>query len=124
MNAAMEITPWAVPLGFFACIALVVFAVMYFRTRQEAEKQKSIQSMVAKGMQVPIELIIKPERHSKLRDQKTGLLLIGTGLAVIIAMLITEPGSRDWAWGFVPVAIGIAFLISAKLSSSSDDDKK
>ncbi|MCB0411939.1 MAG: hypothetical protein KDD22_05395 [Bdellovibrionales bacterium] len=110
----------AVPLGLFLCIVLVVLSFLYFRTLQLKEVQKSIQAMVEKGMNVPVELIVKPERRSKRSDLKRGLVLLASGVSISLAMWISEPQSRDWAWGFVPLACK-ALPITSKILSSADD---
>ncbi len=116
LNVDFQATEVLVPIAFFLTLAAVIFIVHYMRYRQSQEIQQSIRLMVEKGVEIPKELLL-PTRRRMLpqSDLRRGLVLTALGVVLPIAMFINEPGNRDWVWGIIPLAIGIAYLISFKV---------
>lgn len=95
MNSAEILIPILVPLGAFA----MVFGIIYLRTRENL-------AMIEKNM--------NPKQHANLpapfRSLKTGLLLLGAGVGLLVAFFIDRntatPGHDNEAIFFSLIAIG------------------
>lgn len=106
-----------VPIALFIFLLGIVFIVHYLRFRQSQELQSTIRIMIEKGSQVPTELLSPPEKNTKYQeDIRKGLILLFLGIAIPIAMVISQPENKGWVWGLIPLSIGLAYLISARLS--------
>lgn len=106
-----------VPIALFIFLLGIVFIVHYLRFRQSQELQNTIRIMIEKGSQVPTELLSPPEKNTKYQeDIRKGLILLFLGIAIPIAMVISQPENKGWVWGLIPLSIGLAYLISARLS--------
>lgn len=95
MNTAEMLMMILVPLGGCA----LIFGIVYLRTRENM-------AMIEKGM--------NPKRHANrpapFRSLKTGLLLLGAGLGLLLAFFIDRntatPGHDNEAIFFSLIAIG------------------
>jgi Flp pilus assembly protein TadB len=66
--------------------------------------------LAEKGLPVPPELLARPPRATGNRDLRSGLILIGLGIGLVI--FFTEVAPAVWAIGLIPGLIGVAFLVS------------
>ncbi len=99
-----------VPLAFFLTILLVVISTLVLRYRRHAQIQETLRLMIEKGAEIPPEFLTPPV--SQYSDLRRGLILIGAGLSLSIAIgLIQGFGSGSWAIGLVPTFIGAGYLI-------------
>lgn len=111
-NVAVAIV---VPVAFFLFIFGIIFVGFYMRYKKSRDLQTTIRLMVEKGAPVPMELIVEPENKSSY-DIRRGLILTFIGITLPVAMAVSNPGDKDWVWGLIPLAIGLAYLISARVS--------
>ncbi len=106
------------PIVLFVAIALVFWAMFYFRFRSRAEFQQTIRLALEKGNELSPELIDRlgePEPN-KDRDLRRGLvwLALGVGTAALaFGIPDREPDALSvlLAVSAFPVSIGIAFMI-------------
>lgn len=113
MHGAEMLIPILVPLGAFA----MIFGIFYLRTRENL-------SMLEKGM--------NPKRYANLpapfRSLKTGLLLLGAGLGLLIAFFIDKNlgGYNNEAIYFSLIAIGggIGLVCSYAMEKKEYDNTK
>ena len=75
MNGAEVLIPILVPLSFFA----MVFGLVYIKSRENM-------SMIEKGLN-PKEFANRPAPY---RNLKNGLLLLGAGMGLALAYIITK----------------------------------
>lgn len=103
-----------VPVAVFLFTFGVVFIKYYWQFRQNQELQQSIRLMVEKGVDIPMELLT-PDRETPTaqKDFRRGLILTGMGLVIPAAILYE--GDKGWVWGFIPLVLGISYLISARV---------
>ena len=111
---------WAVPLGFFALIFGIIFLVQLFKHKQRMQLLKSIEKMVEKGLNVPLELILPPTKNTIQNDFRKGVLLASSGLAIGFFFYFNDPSTTDWAIGLIPLALGGSYLLFAKYFSTSN----
>lgn len=92
-----------------------------FRKKREMFQLYHAERMAAieKGIELPPlpEEFFRERRiePSPVRNRRVGLILLFLGFSVTGAMWGT--GNRDFWWGLVPVALGIAFLLAAFLEA-------
>jgi len=118
-----DLIPLAGIAATFGTPILIVFFISYFRFRRRRENLALAREFLNKGLPVPLELLDPSQRAVNLSISKGGsdgpscdlrkgfrLTFIGLGLAV--AFYVTSPQSTMWGWGFIPMIMGIGFLIS------------
>jgi hypothetical protein len=107
-----------IPLGFFACLILLVALPLYFRLRKDRDQQATLRLMIEKGVSIPVEFLAQPaRRHTDLRR---GVLLVaaGLGLAIFLKAVHAAPGA--WSLGVVPFLIGAGHLVVWRLVARSE----
>lgn len=113
MDAALLI-PILVPLGMFA----MIFGIIYLRTRQNL-------AMIEKGMN-PKEFANRPAPYHNL---KWGLLLVGSGIGLAVAYIITQYLIRDtedpalW-FAFIAIGGGLGLIQSYRIEKREVLDKE
>jgi hypothetical protein len=100
----------------FIMIILIVVAVQYFRYKKKRDLYLLISKLVESGKDVPIELLVEPQK--KRSDLRRGLVFLGFGLAIIIAGLNSNKALA--LIGLIPLFLGIAYMISHFLIKSKD----
>ena len=108
-----------VPLALFFTILLVVISTLVVRYRRHAQIQETLRLMIEKGAEIPPEFLTPPV--SQYSDLRRGLILIGAGLSLSIAIgLFQGFGSGSWAVGLVPSFIGAGYLIVWRYSQRAE----
>lgn len=110
-----------VPVALFAMAPLCMLILMFFRSRQHRDKQKTLQKMVESGAQIPAEMFIDRNAISSSEyDRKRGLLFTLPSVGLIFFLLYKEDSPQGmWALGLIPLLLGVGYLINWKLSESS-----
>lgn len=115
----MPITEALVPIVMFAGAFAMVFGIVYLNTRQNL-------AMIEKGMN-PRE---KTNRPAPFRSLKTGLLLLGAGLGLLIAFFLdiyTIPFEREPVglyFALIAIGGGIGLVISYQVERKYWVDRK
>jgi len=110
----------------FALPVCVVALVLYYRHRHSVMLHDTLRLMIEKGVAIPPELLKPPVRFNLVRkgnDFRTGLILVGIGLG-LLGIRMFDDHAAVGAVGFIPLFIGVAFLISWKLSQKSEQPGK
>lgn len=94
-------------IPFIAILGGVVIAVMAMKHRLKRNQLEHAERMLAieKGVQLPPSMIAPASRGN---PYIWGLILIGFGLAMMIAMIIE--GESDWGWGLIFLLPGLGIL--------------
>lgn len=110
-----------VPLGLFAMIAAIVIGPTWLKHREKKEMQETLRRAIDKGQSLPTELIESltqsaPKPATASRDIRVGVLLVATALGVagfgaMIGYLTTDRAYTLVAFGAIPGAVGLAFVI-------------
>ena len=107
-----------IPIVMFAGLFAMVFGVVYLRTRQNL-------AMIEKGMN-PKEFANRPAPY---RNLKWGLLLVGAGIGLTLAYMITQYLLRDtedpalW-FAFVAIGGGLGLIQSYRIEKKEVLDKE
>jgi ABC-type multidrug transport system permease subunit len=114
-----------IPFAFVA----VIIGMKYFNERKIRELQHAtIRLALEKGQPLPAELLAAPveapKGHRATNDRKAGLILIavGVGLFFFLQSIGTGPRVHLAMVGFIPILIGIALLINARLERREKKD--
>ena len=118
-----RLTSIMVPIAFFLCILLLVGTIQYMGLRKDRNKHQTLQLMVEKGAQIPVELITTQKRRGS--DLRRGLVLIGAGLGIALFLLMTKDARNSGAFGLglVPALIGGGYLLAWKLEGKGRQEQ-
>lgn len=104
----------------FICIVFVCGLILYYRYRRNKMLHDTLRMMIEKGVPIPPELIVPPERTVKRKtrsDLRTGLVWIAIGFGVMV--LFAAMQFRAWPIGFIFVLMGAAFLIAWRVEKKN-----
>jgi len=98
-----------ISIGFFAAIVVMVyFGVKGWIKRNQMEHEERMLA-IEKGAEIPM----APTRVKN--PYVWPLVLIALGIAMIIGMALSGDADQDWAWGFLPMLIGVGMLIARSI---------
>jgi hypothetical protein len=105
-------------LGIFAVFGtpiLIVLILCFFDTRNKALMFGTIDKAIESGTEIPASVLEAIEKPAKqVSSLRAGLVWCGLGLGVLVAWTQFRDFSEA-SLGFIPLFIGIAYLISARL---------
>ena len=112
-----------VPFVVFIAAVVIVFLVLFFNYKKTQSLHRIIYKSVETGAPIPLDLLTKAASGRKVSDLKKGIVLISVGLGLILVLYIEQ---RMWSVGFLPLIIGIGFLIVNSLDKKgqSNEDQK
>ncbi len=114
--SAISITVWIfMSWSFFLILISIPF---YFNHKKIKERHVIINNLIAKGQEIPKELIV----HSSVQgrsDFHKGVILIALGISVVIVLLSLKIANNYWTVGLIPMLIGIAYLVSFKFDKTN-----
>jgi Domain of unknown function (DUF6249) len=109
----------------FGAIVGVCGTFFVYLQRRNQTLHETVRLMVEKGVAIPPELLAPPERKAPQRvrnDVRKGWILIGVGVGVIcLAMFGDHMTEKMGVFGFIPLFLGIAFLMVAKFERKNKD---
>ncbi|UCH09677.1 MAG: hypothetical protein JSU61_10705 [Fidelibacterota bacterium] len=85
--------------------AVIIFLVLYYNHRKRQVQSKEILAAIEKGIEVPFP---PPVKRDYLR---LGIIWTFIGIAFTLAMWFSTYQMEATAWGFLPLAMGLAFLL-------------
>ena len=92
---------------FGAAGVILVFLIVYnYRKRQLQGKE--ILAAIEKGIEVPFPPPKEPKKRNYLN---LGLVWTFVGVAFTLALWFSARVMEAAAWGFLPIALGVAFLL-------------
>ncbi len=105
----------------FGSPVLLVALILAYRMKKRRLLHQTIEQMVASGQPIPAELIVSSGAKSiptVRSDCRRGIFLVCIGAGIIIWQLV----ERDsWGIGFIPLAIGVGYLLSSRFASRDGD---
>lgn len=105
-----------VPIVFFATLAAIVLLAQMFATRRERMRQETLRALLEKGVDVPADLVAG--RAGAPSDLRRGLVLVGAGLGLAIALAVVGRGAAGlWSVGLVPVLMGAGYLAAWRIET-------
>ncbi|MFC1583679.1 DUF6249 domain-containing protein [Candidatus Neomarinimicrobiota bacterium] len=87
--------------------AVIIGGVLYFSYLRRKTQSREIMAAIEKGIEVPFP---PPQKRNYLN---LGLIWTLVGLAFTLALWFSSKVMEAAAWGFLPLAVGIAFLFIA-----------
>jgi hypothetical protein len=119
----VPIVAMAVPISLFAAMVIIVVLVISQRLKKNRMLHETLRAMIEKGTPIPPELLHPQDAPRRPRsDLRSGLALIGIGIALLIAFY--HLGSVPRGLGLIPLLMGVAFLITWKLEANKNGDSK
>jgi hypothetical protein len=127
-NLSYVLIPLTGIVATFATPVLIVFFVCYFKYRRRQDTLAMVREYLNKGLPVPPELLdpsqgsdaylgLKSAMNRPQSDLRKGFKLAFIGLGVTLAMYLSSPHSTYWAWGLIPMVMGIGFIFSSLAES-------
>ncbi|MGC9151217.1 MAG: DUF6249 domain-containing protein [Microbacter sp.] len=95
----------------FLTAILIVFIVMYSKRKKEQQLMMLYQKAIESGRDIPEDFFKRPEDAPKSYLLK-GLIWTGIGLGLSIGGLILMGFDSPWAFGLIPLLVGVAYGIS------------
>lgn len=128
-RASNDLEAVVVPIGVtgvvFGFTAVIVGLVAYSRHRNQRLRHETIRLALEKGQPLPSDLLDPAPgdgRRPADRDLRRGLVLVavGLGLCLYLGLAGFPGGSRNWAVGFIPGLIGVAYLVTYAVGRRQD----
>lgn len=94
-------------------IILLILIPFYLNLQKTKNFNKMINGFVEKGQEIPKELILSV--YQAKADLHKSIILISTGIGISFVLILLDIGGRIWSIGFIPVIIGIGYLVSSRL---------
>jgi hypothetical protein len=111
---ASQVTEVMTVVVVFGCPVLIVALVVFGRYRRAQIMHQTLRVMVEKGAAIPPELLVPPKPPAN--DFRRGVLLISLGVG-LIGLLPMHSSKGIWALGFVPLLLGVGYLVAARLGT-------
>ncbi len=106
----VEVLPFSIPIiAILAGVAIAIASFDYRAKRNEMEHKERMLA-IEKGVALPSP---PPQAEKSKNPYLWGFILIGFGLAMMIAMIIE--GDSDWGWGLIFLLPGIGILAAGSL---------
>ena len=110
------VSAMAIVLGVLMPVSLVGI-ILWYKARRNQLLHETALKLAEKGQPVPPELFAdQREPYSNLRR---GVVLVMLGLGICLALYLV--GMRFWAFGIIPMFMGVGYLIVWKLESGDRD---
>ena len=100
---------------------LSLFVIPYYFNLIKAKgRQQIILNLIEKDKDIPIDLFANPRKPQKSEgsDLHNGIILIAFGLSLCIVIFVLQIHNNFWTIGFIPMFIGIGYIVSFKLGLS------
>ncbi|MBM3325668.1 MAG: hypothetical protein FJY65_01615 [Calditrichaeota bacterium] len=94
------------PLAFLAAVVLIVYYSIRFKMKLYSMRHAERMLALERGLPIPSRMAQEKQRN----PYKWPIILIALGIAFIIAQIVDRDDS--WAWGLLPLLIGVGMLIS------------
>ena len=123
----MDMTPILVLLIIFGSITAIIFGPSYLKSREKREIQATVRHAIAKGQELPPELIdamtrdVASKLPSRTRDLRRGVIWLAVGIGFAAFSYLSNLGWSDhdiqeataamMGLAAIPVTIGLAFIV-------------
>jgi hypothetical protein len=124
-NVGPETIAVMIPIVFLLGAALVISVAIVMAGRKKDLEHKERLVALEKGMPLPD----PPEKETRpvhAARRAWGLVWVGLGLALTIG-LATNPNSAEvnaWAWGLIPLFIGVGLMIASILDKKEFEERR
>jgi dolichol kinase len=98
--------------------AVVIGIVLYFNYMRRKTQSREIMAAIEKGIEIPFPPL---QRRNYLN---LGLIWTFVGVAFTLALWFSSERMEAAAWGFLPLAVGLAFLLIALFESKKGEEEQ
>ena len=107
-----------IPIITVISISVALMVYFYFKAKSKADIQETLRHSLDKGAELTPELIerLSATTSPKVLDLRRGIVLVGLGLACILAGWIGGNLKEGTAIGMFPLMLGIGFLTVWKIN--------
>ncbi len=105
-----------VPFIVFFSIVIIASLSLFFNYKKTQSIHRIIYKSVETGAPLPLDLLTKAASGRKVSDLKKGIILTSLGVGLILVLYIEK---LTWSVGFIPLFVGIGFLIVDKLDKKN-----
>jgi hypothetical protein len=109
------VTPqFIIGIGFIILLFFIrlISIPFYFNHRKTKSFHGMINGFIEKEIEIPQELLVINSQSKS--DLRRSIILIFTGIAVILTLVVLIDHSRIWTIGIIPIIIGIGYLIASR----------
>ncbi len=103
------------PLAALLFVAVIIWLVFRMAARQRAVLSRERMAAMERGIPLPPEAFMDSHRRRPHNSLKAGLVELGVGAGLVVALVICCPESRLWGWGLAVILIGLAHLVYWRL---------
>jgi hypothetical protein len=101
-------------VAVFGMPVFVVWVALYFNNKKKEQFHKSLQKLIESGQQLSPELLQSipgyVEEGQKVNDIKSGAILIGIGVGVVLLGKFGLNATVVWGSGLLVASLGVALL--------------
>lgn len=101
-------------VGVFGMPLFIVWIAMHFNNKKKEQFHTSLQKLIESGQQLSPELLQSipgyVEEEKKVSDIKSGAILIGIGIGVVLLGKLGLDATVVWASGLLVASLGLALL--------------
>ena len=108
-NINPDILPMLLGSISMLVFAAIIVAAIYFNYKKREQAGKEIMAAIEKGMDVPL-LAAQPQSSNYSR----GIVWTSLGIAFTLALWFSSETLAATAWGLIPIAIGVSYLLIAR----------
>lgn len=106
----IEVLPFSIPIIAMLIGLRIALSAFHYRTKRNEMEHQERMLAIEKGVPLPTP---PPQAEKSKNPYLWGFILIGFGLAMVIAMIIK--GDNDWGWGLIFLLPGIGILAASLL---------
>ena len=110
--------PVPILIVIFGSFVLMMFIPFYFNMRSTKSLHQMMNSLIEKGHDIPKELLFPVKRRTVRSDFHKGIILLMLGVSLCLVLYLTKVENNYWTIGFIPILIGVGYMISHKLNNS------
>ncbi len=98
------------PAMALAFCAFIIWLVFRMAARQRAVLSQERLAAMERGVHLPPEAFLESRCRRERNSLRTGLVEVALGVGIVIALLMSCPGSSFWGWGLVVILVGVAHI--------------
>jgi hypothetical protein len=112
-----EMIPIVGIVSSFGGTTLIIFVVLYYNYKKRQTQSQEILAAIEKGIEVPFP---PPVKRDYLR---LGIIWTFVGIAFTLALWFSARVMEAAAWGLLPLAVGLAFLLIGYLERKKGEEE-
>lgn len=99
-----------IPVAALIFVAVIIWLVVRAATRQRDVLSKERLTALEHGIPLPPAAFVEGAHQRPHNSLRAGIVELGLGAGLVVALLICCPASRLWGWGVGVMVLGLAHL--------------